>query len=287
MTTESSHHRTRADSGVDSMKPTSKNLDNLKKFWEVVSSLANGENCKTLGDLIEHVAFQEEEVRKLNMRLVAQKEYHENFHQEQLSRFEERYRRWQEVNSVLESEAKHSVSASKEKDKKIQALQKELENHEIQITDSKKTCSAMTQSLEEKDRQLTELGARLQTAEMTNKDHTEKLKKAHSDTNSLKNLLKDEEKTHLALQAEFDKMKGKLQEFQQFSVRTKDLDLTEVLVVSENISSGKLMNHRASKLDFLWKSVAVLVVNFFGQDLSVEILQVCCQPDAPSLKQYP
>lgn len=238
MSTESKSHHTRADSGVDSMKPIPEKFDSLKNLWEAMSSLANGEDFETLGDLIKHVSIQEErfwkkeeEVRELNKRLTAHEESHEAYNQEQLSHFEERYRQWQETNSALKSEAKHLATASDEKDKQMVELHKELTVNKDRVVDLDKAHNEVTKRLKDKDRKLGELDTRLSDAQTEISDYAEKLKQAEEHTAAQKKLLEDETRSRKSLQDEAEKMRGKLKEFQQFSVRMKELDLPEMSVV--------------------------------------------------------
>ena len=235
MAAESRPHHTRADSGVGSMNSISKTLASMQSLWEAMASLTKEDGFQELGNVIKHVPLQEdelrkrdEEIRRLNTGLAAQKQSYEAYNQTQLSHFEGRYHQWKTENEALQNEVEGIKAGSKEKDKLMGGLRQNLTDCNTRISNLENTQTKMQKTLDDKELLIKELNKKLETSKTSVSDYQQKLKTAKDHAAALQKSLNCETSEHQSLKNEAEKMRGKLKQFQQFSVRIKELDLPQM-----------------------------------------------------------
>ena len=229
----SSHKRT--DSAVGGTDPASNLLATAQSFCTAVTSLTSEHGYQAIDELIKSVPQREieikirdETIRDLRDELATLQKDRDAFNGQQLSNFERRYEKWKEEDTALRREIDELRSAIEEKDSKLITLQSQLGDLEARVDDLEKENANLTTKVKERGQQLGSFEARLQRAQTDLDGRVEEIKQAHNRTNALRGSLDNEANQHRVLREEANKIRLRLKDFIQFSVKIAELDLADV-----------------------------------------------------------
>jgi chromosome segregation ATPase len=229
----SSHKRT--DSGVGGTGPVADTLATAQSFCTVVVSLTSEHGFQAINELVKSVPQREleikirdETIRDLRDELAGLQKERDVFNGQQLSTFEHRYEKWKVENTVLQKEIEELEAALEENDSKLITLQSQLGDVEARVDDLEKENTHLTTKVKERGQQLGSFEARLQRAQADLDERAEEIKEANNRTNTLQDSFDNEANQHRVLREEANKIRLRLKDFIQFSVKIAELDLPDV-----------------------------------------------------------
>lgn len=231
--TPSSHKRT--DSGVGNTGPVSDLLATAQRFCTAVTSLTSEHGFQAIDELVKSVPQRELEIKirdetiiDLRDELATLQKDRDVFNSQQLSNFERRYEKWKEENTTLQREIDELEAALEEKDSRLITLQSQLGDVEARVDDLEKENAHLTAKVKERGQQLASFEARLQRAQTDLDGRSEEIKEAHNRTKALQGSLDNEANQHRVLREEANKIRLRLKDFIQFSVKIAELDLADM-----------------------------------------------------------
>jgi chromosome segregation ATPase len=223
----------RADSGVDGVEPGHVTLATAQSFCKAVASLASEHGFQAINELVEsapqrelEIKIRDETIRDLRDEMEALQRERDIFNDQQLSNFERKYESWK--NTALQNEVDELEAALEDKDSKVDNLQGQLGGLGARVDDLEKENAQMTMKVKERGQQLGSLEARLQRAQADLDGRAEEIEEARSRMNTLQSSFDNEANQHRVLREEANKIRLRLKDFIQFSVRITELDLTDV-----------------------------------------------------------
>lgn len=229
----SSHKRT--DSGIGDTGPTADTLAIAEKFCTALASLTSEDGFQAISKLVKSVPQRELEIKTrdktiqdLKADLVALQKEQDVFNGQQLSSFERKYETWREENTALQKDIDEVEAALEEKDSQVVTLQSQLGHFQARINDLEKENAHLTTKVKERGQLLASIEARLQRAQADLDGRAEEIGEAHNRANALRASLDNEANQHRVLREEANKIRLRLKEFVQFSVKIAELNLADV-----------------------------------------------------------
>ncbi|KAJ4993160.1 MEI5 protein [Stagonosporopsis vannaccii] len=260
--TASGHKR--ADSYMNGVEPAHDALATVQSFCNAVTVLASDHGFQVVNELSKFapqreldVKIRDETIQDLKDELVAFHKERDVFNDQQLANFERRYKNWKDENTALKNDIDELEVALEEKDSKMITLQDQLRDLEARAGDLEKENAQMTTKIKERGQQLGILEARLQRAQADLENRAKEVEDARTSMGALQDSFDNEANQHRVLREEASKIRVRLKDFVQFSVKITELDVTDV----------------TNRMEQLWTAAKVLVDNFFGRELPDIILK--------------
>jgi myosin heavy subunit len=214
-------------------------LTELQGLWKAVQEISKDDGFSRFTRLFERVNSQEatlkdrdSKINELETRLAAQEASHSARNNEQFDGFEKRYQKWEKQKEGLRSEMESLTAATKEKDKTITTLQEELKKTKKQVVELEKSHDAMMKSNNNKNIQLGDLDARLQTALNIVNEQKAQLKTADDNLVTLTQSFESKVNENRKLQEDAAKATETISEYRGFPVKLEKLDMPKVSVVN-------------------------------------------------------
>jgi chromosome segregation ATPase len=225
----------RADSGVNGVEPVHDTLATAQSFCAAVASLASEHGFQAINELVKSAPQRELEIkirdgtiRDLRDELNALQKERDVFNDQQLSNFERKYENWKKESTALQNEIDELEAALEEKDSTLVTLQGQLGDLEARVDDLEKENAQMTLKVKERGQKIGSLEARLQRAQVDLDERAEEIEEARNRTTALQDSFDNESNQHRVLREEANKIRVRLKNFVQLSVKIVELDLADV-----------------------------------------------------------
>jgi chromosome segregation ATPase len=224
--------RVRADSAVDGIDSISKTFMTAQSFCTAVSLFASENGVQDLTKLLELLPRRDSDIKSrdatildLQAKLDTREKSHNTDTQTQMSNFENRYAVWSKAKTILQNEVAELQKVSKERDIELTKLREELDIGKVRIADLETGLLESINTSKAKDRQIEDLGSRLESALLDADNRKAELNVSHDQMAVMKGTLNKEVERYRTVQDKARKMRETLQKFEEFSVTINELDL--------------------------------------------------------------